>query len=143
MTDMSDQTTNSGNPPAETMFFSRTFDEAMELTREARDYLAEYGDGDASGMPEELRMHFSAETMRLTARLTHSMAWLMAQRAAHQGELTFDELKEDDWRLGGHEVCLGPATLDPAALPPYLRDLLRRSRSLFERIARLDAMIAE
>lgn len=140
---MDDDTGTGAAAPVATAFFSRTYDEALELTREARDYLAAYGEEDADRMPEDLRLHFSAETLRLTSRLTHSMAWLLAQRAAHQGELSFEELRDENWRLGGHEVCLAPPTLDPSSLPPYLRDLLRRSEALFQRVARLDEMIAQ
>lgn len=128
---------------APTAFFSRTLDEAMALTREARDYLAEYSEEDSRRMRPEFQLHFSAETMRLTSRLTHVMAWLLAQRAAHEGELTMEELKSDRWRLGGHHICLGDPSIEPDELPPYLRDLLRRSELLFRRVARLDQMIGE
>jgi regulator of CtrA degradation len=94
-------------------------------------------------MQPEFQLHFSAETMRLTSRMTHIMAWLLAQRAAHEGELTVEELKSESWRLGGHTVCLGESSIEPEELPPYLRDLLRRSEALFRRISRLDQMIAE
>ena len=127
---------------APTAFFSRTYDEALALTREARDYLAVYGVDECRSLPLDLQLHFSAETMRLTTRLTHVMAWLLAQRAAQQGELGYEELKEETWRLGGHEICLAAANVPAESLPPYLRDLLRRSESLFRRIARLDEMVA-
>jgi len=123
-------------------FFSRTFDEALALTREARDYLAEYGEEEVRRLPAQLQLHFSAESMRLTSRLTYVMAWLLAQRAAHEGELEFEELKEDAWRLGGHDICLAEPTVDPSELPSYLGDLLRRSEALFRRVARLDEMMA-
>jgi len=126
----------------ETAFFSRTFDEALALTREARDYLAEYGEEEVRRLPPEMQLHFSAESMRLTSRLTYVMAWLLAQRAAHQGEIGYDELKDDEWRLGGHDVCMGTPTVEPAQLPSYLADLLRRSEALFRRVARLDEMMA-
>lgn len=128
---------------APTAFFSRTLDEAMALTREARDYLSEYSEEDSRRMRPEFQLHFSAETMRLTSRLTHIMAWLLAQRAAHEGELTLEELQSERWRLGGHTICLGEPSLEPEELPPYLRDLLRRSEALFRRISRLDQMISD
>ena len=75
--------------------------------------------------------------------MTHIMAWLLAQRAAHEGELSVAELQSDSWRLGGHTVCLGEPAMDPEELPPYLRDLMRRSEALFRRVSRLDQMIAD
>ena len=81
--------------------------------------------------------------MRLTSRLTNMMAWLLVQRAVHQGELTREEFRDDDsWRLGGAEICLQEPEVDPELLPPYLYDLLRRSERLYSRIARLDGMVA-
>ena len=127
-------------PPA---FFGRTFDEALALTREARDYLRDYGEEESRELAVEVAAHFSVETMRLTSRLANMMAWLLVQRAVHQGELTREEFRDDDsWRLGGAEICLQEPEVDPELLPPYLYDLLRRSERLYSRIARLDGMVA-
>ena len=127
---------------APTAFFGRTFDEALALTREARDYLRDYGEEESRELAIEVAAHFSVEIMRLTSRLTNMMAWLLVQRAVHQGELTREEVREDDWRLGGIDVCLKESSLPPEKLPPYLCDLLRRSERLYLRIARLDDMVA-
>jgi regulator of CtrA degradation len=132
----------SGTVVAPVAFFSRTFDEALALTREARDYLRDYGEDDSRDLALEIATHFSVETMRLTSRLTNMMAWLLVQRAVHQGELSREEVREDNWRLGGAAVCLDEGELDPDLLPPYLSDLLRRSERLYRRIARLDSMVA-
>ena len=123
-------------------FFGRTFDEALALTREARDYLRDYGEEESRELSIDIAAHFSVEIMRLTSRLTNMMAWLLVQRAVHQGELTREEVREDDWRLGGADVCLADNGIDPERLPPYLGDLLRRSERLYSRIARLDDMVA-
>lgn len=127
---------------APTAFFTRTFDEALALTGEARDYLEQYGEEDLRQLPDDVGVHFSVETTRLTARLTNIMAWLLVQRAAHEGEIGYDELRRDEWRLGGVDVCTAPAGVDVERLPPLLGDLLRRSENLFRRIARLDEMVA-
>lgn len=127
---------------APTAFFGRTFDEAMALTREARDYLRDYGEEESRELAIEISAHFSVEIMRLTSRLTNMMAWLLVQRAVHQGELSREEVREDSWRLGGSEICLKESAIDPEQLPPYLCDLMRRSERLYRRIARLDGMVA-
>ncbi len=142
-TDLMDSNeTSSSATVAPTAFFGRTFDEALALTREARDYLRDYGEDESLELTVEVAAHFSVETMRLTARLTNMMAWLLVQRAVHQGELTREEVREDSWRLGGADVCLQEAEIDMELLPPYLSDLLRRSERLYSRIARLDGMVA-
>ena len=131
----------SGTVVAPAAFFGRTFDEALALTREARNYLRDYGEEDSRDLALEITAHFSVETMRLTSRLTNMMAWLLVQRAVHQGELSREEVREDNWRLGGAAVCLDESELDPDLLPPILSDLLRRSERLYRRIARLDSMV--
>ncbi len=127
---------------APTAFFGRTYDEALALTREARDYLRDYGEEESRELGIDIAAQFSVEIMRLTSRLTNMMAWLLVQRAVHQGELSREEVREDTWRLGGSEICLDQGAVDPEKLPPYLRDLLRRSERLYRRISRLDDMVA-
>lgn len=131
-------------PPAAapTAFFMRTFDEALALTSEARDYLAQYGEEDLRELSSEVGLRYSVESMRLTSRLTNVMAWLLVQRAAHEGEISYDELRQEEWRLGGREICMAEATVAMDNLPPIMADLLRRSENLFRRIARLDDMVA-
>jgi len=138
--DGTNESSNSVVTPA--AFFGRTFDEALALTREARDYLRDYGEVDSRDLAVETAAHYSLETMRLTSRLTNMMTWLLVQRAVHRGDLTTEEMREDPWRLGGRDVCLGQSEADPELLPPYLCDLLRRSERLYRRIARLDHMVA-
>ena len=139
---MSGDATLSRPVAAPTAFFTRTFDEALALTSEARDYLAQYGEEDLRELPADVGLRYSVESMRLTSRLTNVMAWLLVQRAAHEGELSYEELRQDEWRLGGREVCMAEATVQPDKLPPIMADLLRRSDNLFRRIARLDSLVA-
>jgi hypothetical protein len=73
---------STGTQPA---FFSRTIDEALALTEETRDYLSEYSASDRSSLTKSEQSRYAVETMRMTTRLTYAMAWLLAQRAVHQG----------------------------------------------------------
>jgi regulator of CtrA degradation len=84
---------------------------------------------------------FAHETLRLTARLTQIMAWLLAQRAAHAGEIDRDELREERWRLGARDLCLAPPPEAASEFPAELQRLLRRSEQLYVRIARLDDLV--
>jgi len=124
-------------------FFDATFQEALELTRQAREYLA-YQDGvDRRDMDPQGRLLASCESMRMTARLTQVMAWLLVQKAVHAGEMTPEDAVSPELRLSGQEVC---AESDPRInelLQPGLLELLDRSRLLYERVARLDAMLDE
>ena len=124
-----------GNAP-KTAFFSRTYDEACDLVVEARDYLA--GPGAVTLDPDAPATALTTcqEELRLTARLTQVMAWLLGQRAVHAGEISAAEAG-DRFALGGQKVCLEDDD-DLVGLPEPLRDLLTRSRHLYARVARLD-----
>jgi len=122
-----------------TTFFSRTYDDAFALLVAARDYITE-GTRPPSDRPALSLVH-SVETLRLTTRLTHIMAWLLVQRAVHAGEISREEARGERFRLDGREVCLEEGAENTAALPTRLRELLRDSRRLYQRVARLDEMV--
>ncbi|MEZ5669909.1 MAG: DUF1465 family protein [Alphaproteobacteria bacterium] len=126
-------------PRTAPLYFSRTYDETLGLLHEARSCIMRHGDGPALSI--RARLTFSKETMRLTTRLTSVMAWLLAQRAVHEGEI---ERKRagDEHALTARELCLedGDAE-DKALLPADLQILLDRSHSLYARVARLDDQV--
>ncbi len=121
-------------------YFDSTFDEALALTREARDYLAYQEKADLSTLSPVGRMAASCESMRMTARMTQVVAWLLVQKAVHAGDLTRDEAAQPKYRLAGHEICgsIEPLAVEP--LPERMIELLTRSHQMYQRIARLDAM---
>jgi regulator of CtrA degradation len=121
-------------------FFSKTYDEAQDLVVEAMDHVRD--PGEKTRLPPAISMLCSVESLRLTARLTQIMAWLLFQRAVHAGEVSPEQAAEPSNRLGGQEVCNDRKGEHIEALPGGLRDLLLRSRKLYQRIARLDEMIA-
>lgn len=119
-------------------YFRRTYDETLDLMVEARNYIAyvERRERQLVGAMNGLRM--SCEAMRVTSRLTQVMAWLMMQRAVHDGEMTPGEALAEANRLSGADVCLDDSFSGDIALPRGLRSLLERSFSLYQRIARLE-----
>ena len=121
-----------------TAFFGKTYGEAFDLLVEARDYLALGEPGERRALPPMERLVMCAETMRLTARLTQMMAWLLAQRAVQSGELRRDEALAEP--LATLEVCMSGEDREVRGLPPRLGDLLGRSRRLYVRVARLDEL---
>lgn len=127
----------SGDGFASTAFFMRLYDEALALVRESRDYIAITGREDSRGLAPAGGLAYSVETMRLTTRMTHIMAWLLMQRALAEGDLEPAQLEGDALRLGGADVCLGEPVVE-AELPSALAELMRRSERLFRRIQRLD-----
>ena len=111
------------------------------MTREARDYLAQQEPADRAKLTAEARLVTSCETMRLTARLTQTMAWLLVQKAVHAGEMTRSEAADPAHRLGGKKVCAVDDSVAADYLPPRLAELLLASHALYSRIERLDAML--
>jgi regulator of CtrA degradation len=122
-------------------YFDTTFEEAMALTREARDYLAYQEKVDLANLSPVGRMAASCESMRMTARMTQVIAWLLVQKAVHAGDLTREEAKAPPFRLSGQEICDDDTPLAAEPLPERLADLLGRSHHLYRRVARLDAML--
>ena len=130
-----------GQAPASAvpLYFSRTYDETMSLLLEARNCVMRSGEQLAT--TARARLAFSRESMRLTTRLTSVMAWLLAQRAVGEGEMTRQEAS-DAHKLTARDLCLETADADDSALlPPDLQQLLDRSHALYSRVARLDAQV--
>lgn len=124
-------------------FFDRTMMEAMALLAETRRYLIDRSESERKGMSVESGLAASMESMRLVARLTQVLAWLLTHRAVHAGEMNLIEATRTERRLGGRELCLNAQGDDNPDLPDELRNLLGRSHALYRRIARLDEQAAK
>jgi regulator of CtrA degradation len=122
-------------------FFGKTYDEALGLLVAARDYVALSERPNRGRLEMSERLRLCCETMRMTARLTQIMAWLMAQKAIHAGEMTQDELVEKQEPLAEIRICMDPGQVD--GLPKPLIGLLQRSHNLYLRVARLDGRVRE
>lgn len=118
--------------------FRGTYDEAFDLLIEARNYVEHHVPAFKYADNPPDRTVMTKETLRLTSRLTQVMAWLMAQRAVHEGEIGEADFTEEKYRLEAHEVCLKRAIEDLDDLPDALNDLMARSYDLYNRIMRLD-----
>lgn len=128
---------------APTAFFDKTYDEALALLIEARNYVASGEADDRARMLPLDRLQLSRETLRVTARLTHIMAWLLFQKAVFAGEIPREEAADRPYRLEGHAVCSREKAIVSGSFPPRLADLLDRSQRLYNRVARLDALVAK
>jgi len=123
-------------------FFDKTYEEALALLVEARNYIAYQETADLQPLDPESRLLATQETMRVTCRLTHAMAWLLGQKAAQVGEITPLEALED-YAVGGKLVCMDERWAGDTRLPQAIRGLLGRTLSLYERIGRLDDMLRQ
>lgn len=82
-----------------------------------------------------LRIALSCESLRLSTRLMHIIAWLLTQRAIHAGELPAASAGFAHNRLGESPEC-DPALL--AQMPDAARDLIESSLRLHERVRQLE-----
>lgn len=124
-----------------TAFFGRTYDEAMGLLIEARNYVAVNELRTLPILTPSDRLMLCCETMRLTTRLTHIMAWLLAQRAVHAGEITLADSALEPYALGGAKTCLTVIEEVDRLGDQWLNTLLDRSHRLYVRVSRLDEMV--
>jgi regulator of CtrA degradation len=123
-----------------TAFFGTTYDEAMGLLVEARDYFAHREPIDRQTLQPTELLHFCRETLRLTTRLTQIMAWLLAQRAVFAGEISQHDALADHDALAELSICMDAEETVASVMPQRLANLLDRSRRLYLRVARLDEL---
>jgi regulator of CtrA degradation len=112
---------------------SGLYTEAMLLADEARAYFDEFGREARNAMTPMARVSFSCESLKVTTRLMHVVAWLLAQRAIAAG------------RGGAVPPLSAAAPSEPAslaALPEDARILIAASIDLYARIQRLEAQLA-
>ena len=74
--------------------------DAMLLADEARSYFDEGGRIERESLAPMTRVAFSCESLKVTTRLMHVIAWLLTQRAVHAGELSPQQALEPSRRLG-------------------------------------------
>lgn len=109
--------------------------EAMLLADEARSYFDNAARDDRLALDPVDRVGFSCESLKVTTRLMHVIAWLLTQRAVAAGELSRSQAAETERRLGAAPES--DETLVPR-LPQAAIDLIRASEILYERLGRLD-----
>ena len=112
------------------------YTEAMLLADEARAYFDRHGRDDRETLDPLLRVGFSCESLKVTTRLMHVVAWLLTQRAVEAGEISRIQARKPTRRLGDAPES-DPALL--AKLPPAALALVEASRDLYARVQRLDA----
>jgi len=110
--------------------------EAMLLADEARSYFdAGVADGDASRLDPFDRVLFSCESLKVTTRLMHVIAWLLTQRAVDAGEMSAVAARAPTRRLGPRVESDATAL---ERLPDGARMLVASTIDLYRRVERLD-----
>jgi regulator of CtrA degradation len=109
--------------------------EAMVLADEARSYFDRHGREERESLDPLVRVGFSCESLKVTTRLMHVIAWLLTQRAVEAGELSRTQARRPARRLG--DAPESDAEL-LAKLPESALALIKASRELYARVERLD-----
>jgi regulator of CtrA degradation len=114
--------------------------EAMLLADEARSYFDDVGRSEREKLAPMTRVDFSCESLKVTTRLMHVIAWLLTHRAVEAGELRPTDALDPSRRLGEAPVSAAKCI---AMLPPRAAALIEASADLHRRVARLDAAQAD
>lgn len=108
--------------------------EAMVMADEARAYF-DVREGADTEIDDPLRrVAFACESLKVTTRLMHIIAWLLSQRGWQRGEISDADLMDEKYRLG-HAAGSDPALT--ATFPFAARALIDASQDLYDRVARL------
>ncbi|MFL6728817.1 MAG: DUF1465 family protein [Sphingomicrobium sp.] len=126
-------------PQLQVRITSRVIDslytEAMLLADEARSYFDDVGRNDRASLEPFARVGFACESLKVTTRIMHIVAWLLTQRAIESGEIGLADGRRPERRLG-HAAESDPAVVEQ--LPDSAQRLINASSDLYARIRRID-----
>jgi regulator of CtrA degradation len=111
------------------------YTEAMLLADEARSYFDDAGRDERATLEPFARVGFACESLKVTTRIMHIVAWLLTQRAIESGEIPDREGRRPERRLGQAQES------DPLVvrtLPASAQKLINASADLYARVKRLD-----
>ena len=109
------------------------YTEAMILADEARSYFDQ--DTVTGNLAPEVSVAFSCESLKVTTRLMHSIAWLLNQKALRAGELSPTEANSESRDLG-----YAPASdeYQIGNFPADAQELIRASEDMYFRLQRIN-----
>ena len=111
------------------------YTEAMLLADEARSYFDDVGRNERAMLDPFARVGFACESLKVTTRIMHIVAWLLTQRAVETGEIKSADGRRPERRLG-HANDSDPLVIEQ--LPEAAQRLINASADLYSRIQRLD-----
>lgn len=114
--------------------------ESMLLADEARSYFDCVGKDERAGLDPLQRVLFACESLKVTTRLMHVVAWILTQRAVDAGELRPRDALDPARRLGD---APDSDMIAAAALPAAARLLIAASVDLHRRVGLIDTAHAE
>ncbi|HXI87913.1 MAG TPA: DUF1465 family protein, partial [Parvularculaceae bacterium] len=79
--------------------FARTFREGMALVEETANYLDGAGREASRALSRSGALAYAGSSMRLTTQLMQIASWLLVMRAVREGEMNFEEARDEKFRL--------------------------------------------
>lgn len=114
------------------------YTEAMLLADEARSYFDR--DQMTGNLSPEISVAFSCESLKVTTRLMHSIAWLLNQKAVRAGELSQFDADSDVRDLGYAPSSDG---FQVERFPVEAQSLIAASEDLYFRLQRLSGKMRD
>jgi regulator of CtrA degradation len=111
------------------------YTEAMLLADEARAYFDHAGREHREALDPVRRVTLSCESLKITTRLMHVLAWLLTERAIEVGQIGEGEAAATGRRLG-EAASTDAQTID--GLPAQAIALIESSMDLYGRVRRLE-----
>ncbi len=111
------------------------YTEAMVLADEARAYFDDLGRSDRLLLDPFVRVGFACESLKVTTRVMHIVAWLLTQRAIESGDLHSAHQPRPERRIG---KATDSDPLVIGQLPEAAQRLITASVDLYARVKRLD-----
>ncbi len=111
------------------------YTEAMLLADEARSYFDDVGRNERAMLDPFARVGFACESLKVTTRIMHIVAWLLTQRAIESGEIPLLDGRRPERKLG-HAAESDPAVVNQ--LPESAQRLINGSSELYARVKRID-----
>lgn len=123
------------------LWLDKIYRETMDLLEEAKHYHAYKFKRQVRHLVPVKRLEITKESLRVTSRLSHTMAWLMAEKAIINEELLRAEFEKSIKPLSEEDTCVQPPDIPIDDCPNGLISLMDRSFDLFMRATRLEAML--
>jgi len=111
------------------------YTEAMLLADETRSYFDDIGRDERAQLDPFARVGFACESLKVTTRIMHIVAWLLTQKAIESGEIPDRAGRRPERRLG-HAQDSDPLVV--GQLPDAAQRLISASIDLYARIKRID-----
>jgi regulator of CtrA degradation len=119
-------------------FIELRINRANELLKETHNYLKWQAPLDIKYMSQEDIFKVCHEAMRVTTRISRIIGWLMLQKAILEGEVSLEDVFYEKTRILRGPSCLEASSENDFQIPYRLRELLKKSRSLYIQTMKLE-----